>query len=647
MKPKQLSFGALLALLLFQSVPLSAELRRIEVLRRDDFGAYERIIGRAFFAVDPALAANRGITDVVYAPRNANGQVEFSGDLLYFRPKGPAKTRGAVFLEIVNRGRDQALGLMSAAVQRDLAPENWDLGDRFLLEQGFSVAFLGWQFNVRPSQGLTFQAPGAPVEGIVRESHIEQRENGGDIAFALSYCAADPKEKDAKLTFRSRIDDTARVLARERWRFEAGGCVVQLQGGAEPGIYDAIYHARNSPVAGLGLAAIRDFASYLKYGPKDAALREDPALVQRVIGFGYSQSGRFLREFVRDGFNSDEKGRAAFDGLMISSAGAGGGSFNHRFAMPGEAGNSVLSILRPVDLPPFDDEGLLAGAVKAHVVPKIFYTFSSTEYWARAGSLTHTTREGNKDVSLAATSRLYFIPGTPHASGPLLSIPEARAAGFQYRLNFAQQRWVLRALLLDLDDWVRAGAEPPASRYPTVSKGELLSRMFVRFPKIPSFPFADYMPSVWAMDYGSTYERTRIITKEPPGLEKKLVVLVPQVDVDGNDVSGIRIPEVAVPIGTYTGWNIQLPQLRNLDYLAGLVGSFEPFARTREEREKSGDPRLSIAERYSSRQEYLDRVQRAVRDLVAERFMLAGDAGAVMQRAERMWDRIVTATQGR
>ena len=157
-------------------------------------------------------------------------------------------------------------------------------------------------------------------------------------------------------------------------------------------------------MAGLGLAAIRDFASYLKYGPKSGTLREDPALVERVIGFGYSQSGRFLREFVRDGFNADEKGRATFDGLMISSAGAGGGSFNHRFAMPGQAGNSVLSILRPVDLPPFEDAGLLSNAVKAHVVPKIFYTSSSTEYWARAGSLTHTTEDGKKDVGAGAVT---------------------------------------------------------------------------------------------------------------------------------------------------------------------------------------------------------------------------------------------------
>jgi hypothetical protein len=614
-------------LLYLISIPLHAELRRIDVRRRDDFGKYERIIGRAFFSVDPKLLANRNIADIAFAPKNAEGQVEFSGDLLYFLPKAPIKARGTVFLEIINRGRDQGLALMSGAIQRSLAPENWNLGDGFLIEQGFSVAYLGWEFDVPPSNGLTFQPPDAPVEGIVRESHIQDRETQEEIVFPLLYCPADPHDEAAKLTHRSRIDQPATTLPRERWKFDERGCALELNGGS-PGIYDAIYRAKNSPVAGLGLAAIRDFASYLKYGPRYGVLREDPAMLQRVIGFGYSQSARFLRQFLRDDFNSDEKGRNVFDGLMISSAGAGMGSFNHRFAMPDEAGNSVLSILRPVDVPPFDDRQLLANAIKAHTVPKIFYTLSSTEYWARAASLIH-------QEPLSPTSRVYFIAGTPHAAGP-----NARTPGFQNRLNFAQQRWSLRALLLDLDDWVRAAGEPPASRYPTIEKGELVPRTSVRFPKVPSLDFPDYMPSFWKMDFGRDFGRTRVITNEPPALGGKLTVLVPQVDADGNDLSGIRIPEVAVPLGTYTGWNIHLPQLRDLEYLAGLVGSFEPFAKTREEREKSGDPRLSIADRYSGKQDYLDRVQKSARDLVSQRFLLPADVDAVLKRASAMWDAI-------
>jgi hypothetical protein len=227
-----------------------------------------------------------------------------------------------VFLEVVNRGRDQSLGLMSGAVQRDLRPESWDLGDRFLLEQGFTVAFLGWQFDVQPSDGLTFQTPIAPVEGIVRESYIES-DRSRSVDFALGYCAFAPSRNDATMTFRTRMDETPRTLPRDTWQFAADGCSVHLGTGVGIGLYEVIYQAKGSPVAGLGLAAIRDFASYLRHGKAGAPLRENPAALRRIIGYGYSQSARFLRELVRDGFNADERGRAVFDGLMISSAGAG------------------------------------------------------------------------------------------------------------------------------------------------------------------------------------------------------------------------------------------------------------------------------------------------------------------------------------
>jgi Alpha/beta hydrolase domain len=327
---------------------------------------------------------------------------------------------------------------------------------------------------------------------------------------------------------------------------------------------------------------------------------------------------------------------------MISSAGAGGGSFNHRFAMPGVAGNSVLSVLRPVDLPPFSDDGLLASARAAAVAPKIFYTFSSTEYWARAGSLTHTSDDGRRDVPLAPASRLYFLAGTPHSSGAL-PVAGMRGQAFQHFTNFAQQRWVSRALLLDLDDWVRNGREPPRSEYPKIANGGLVTLQDVRFPRAPSFPFTTYMPRVWRMDYGPGYATTRVITNEPPLLGAPYPVLVPQVDADGNDMSGIRLPEVAVPLGTYTGWNVTVPQLAGLGYLAGLIGGFEPFPLTREQREKGGDARLSIAERYSSRQEYLDGVKRAAEELVRQRFMRADDVAAVVRRAEAIWNAVVTA----
>jgi hypothetical protein len=630
---------AVCGLLLLLAQAAAAEVVRIDVRRRDDAGTHERVIGRVHFAIDPRLPANRAIADIDLVPKNADGKIEFSSDLLFFRPKRADRARGSVFLEIVNRGRDQSLAIMSGAQQHDLSPESWDMGDRFLLEQGFAVAFLGWQFDVEPSQGLTFHVPIAPVEGLVRETHIETS-GGRRIDLALEYCAFGARQPDAALTFRERMDAVPRLMPHDTWQFAADGCSVRLTTSAGAGLYEAVYRTKGSPLAGLGLAAIRDFASYLRYGAAGATLRETPSALQRIIGYGYSQSGRFLREFVRDGFNADERGRAAFDGLMISSAGAGGGSFNHRFAMPGVAGNSVLSVLRPVDLPPFTDDGLLAQARAAKVTPKIFYTFSSTEYWARAGSLTHTTDDGRRDAPLAATSRLYFLPGTPHSSGQL-SVARTRNSPYQHIANFAQQRWAVRALILDLDAWVRQRTEPPRSLYPVIANGELVPLTEVRFPAAPSFPFATYMPQVWRMDYGPRYSASRVITNEPPELGAAYRVLVPQVDADGNDLSGIRLPEVAVPLGTYTGWNFTVPALSNLGYLAGLVGGFEPFPLTKEQREKSGDTRLSIAERYASRQNYLDRVRRSAEELVRQRFMRREDVPAVVLRAGETWRAIV------
>jgi hypothetical protein len=629
-------------LLLLIANAAAAEVVRIDVTRRDDAGTHERIIARVHFAIDPTNAANRRIADVDAAPRNAVGRVEFASDLLMFIPKQGSRTRGTVFLEVPNRGRDQSLALLSGAQQQDLAPEAWVLGDRFLLEQGFTVAFLGWQFDVNARQGLTFAAPVAQVGGLVRESHVEPGRGRRSIRFPLTYCAAPGSQDAAVLTFRTRIEDPPQRLPRDAWTFTSDGCSVQLAQGVDLGLYEVVYTAAGSPVAGLGLAAVRDFASYLRHAPAGTALRERPAAMQRIIGYGYSQSARFLREFVRDGFNVDERGRAVFDGLMISSAGAGGGSFNHRFAMPGHAGNSVLSVLRPVDLPPFTDDGLLANARAAGVTPKIVYTFSSTEYWARAGSLTHTTADGTADAPLAATSRLYFLGGTPHSSGALpLAAAFRSGRSFQHYTNFAEQRWVSRALLINLVEWVRDGTEPPPSRYPSMARKELVAFEDVRLPAMGSFRAPTYMPQVWRMDYGLDYPRTRIITEEPPRLGTTFRVLVPQVNADGNDLGGIAVPEIAVPLGTYTGWNVEFPDLKGLGYLAGLIGSFQPFAVTQRERQASGDTRRSIEERYASRGDYLDQVRRTAQGLVRERLMLADDVPAVLRRADDIWSAVV------
>jgi hypothetical protein len=616
----------------------NAEVQRIEIQTRTDEGAFERIVARVFFAVDPKLPANQAVADIALASVNAQGKVEFSSDLLLLRPKNPAKSRKSVFLEVVNRGGPQSLGLLSGARGRS-NPQQWDMGDHFLLEQGFTFALLGWQFDVTKGQGLTFQAPTAHVQGTVRETYIDTDPADHPVGFRVNYCAANPNDASARLVFHTKIDAPAKTVPHEQWHFSQDGCAVIRDKGMGPGLYEVIYQAKDPAIAGLGLAAFRDFASYLKYGGAAKELRENPGTLEKVIAYGYSQSGRFLRQFLNDGFNSDEKGRMAFDGIVVASAGAGGGSFNHRFAIPGNAGNSVLSILRPVDMPPFQDDGLLQKEAQSHTVPKIFYTFTSTEYWARAGALIHTSADAKRDIALDKSSRLYFIPGTEHSTGPF---PPARrtAAGQQYEnyMNFGEQKWVDRALVLAMDAWVHGAKEPPTSRYPTITKSELVKQEAVKFPKVPGFTFPEYMPQVWKMDFGPDFESKRVITQEPPMLGAAFEVLVPQVDATGNDMGGVRIPEVVAPLGTHMGWNVTVPQLKDLHYLSGLLGSFIPLSTTREERMKNGDSRLSVAERYKSREDYLGQIRKAANDLVRGRLMLASDIPHVEERAAATWD---------
>jgi hypothetical protein len=630
-------------------------------------GAYEKVRGRAYFAVDPSHPANQRIADITLAPRNTQGQVEFSGDFIVLRPLDPSKARATVVVEIPNRGGTQMQGFFfrvapgSRFALPDPSPAGLDLA--FPFDEGFTVAWLGWQFDV-PPPGMALQVPHAPVNSVVRAVHIRGAADQDTTSFSLArpgfYCADDPVQADAVLTVQAHYDETPQRLPRAQWSFarhEQGvatsdACRVTVPQGFEPGkIYQVIYRGVHPPLAGLGLAAIRDFGSYLKYGGVASVLRDHPETLQHVIGYGYSQSARLLRTLVYQGFNADERGRQAFDGLFVASAGAGRGSFNHRYAMPGQAGNSVLSMLRPVDLFPFTDEmegdetthshdALLALAQQSQTVPKIFYTYSSTEYWARVGSLATTTVDGSQDVSLGASSRLYFLAGTPHAPGafPPTHARAPSSQPYEYLMNYGSPVWAFHALLLNLDEWVTKGTPPPASVYPTLAQSELVSRHAVHFPPIPGIEYPPYMPRNWRMDYGPDFATKGIIAQDPPALGAPYPILVPQVDAQGNESGGIRLPHVAVPLGTFTGWNYTRPRLANLEYLAGLVGSFIPFARTRTDREASSDPRPAIAELYSTKEVYLDRVRNAVEALAAQRFVRREDMDTILEESARHWD---------
>jgi hypothetical protein len=599
-------------------------------------GPYERIVGKAYFAVDPNLPANKIIADIAKAPRNDNGLVEFSADFDCLKPRDPKNGNHALLFEVSNRGGKGMLGVF---------------GEDFLLEQGYTLVWLGWEFDVPPGPGLLrLYAPVAKgITGLVRAEitpdHRDTRRSLGDRG-QLAYPVLNAVDPGLALTVRDHPDSPRRTVARETWHIE-GGTHIVMPAGFEPGkIYELVYTSKDPPIVGLGPAAVRDVISFFNYGiADDTILGDQHDYIKRAYGFGVSQSGRFLRTFLYYGFNRDEQGRRVFDGMMAHVAGAGRGSFNHRFAQPSRDGHPFLNTFYPTDIFPFTDlaetdaetgitDGLLTHAAAPLAVPKIFYTNTSYEYYGRSASLIHTTLDGAKDAPLAPNTRIYFLAGCQH--GPS-QFPPARGEA-QNLANPNNYRWTLRALLVALDQWVQAGEEPPPSSYPKIADGTLAPLGAVAFPKLPGVQFPTRIQRAWHVDYGEEFRSAGIVTIEPPKVGSAFPMLLPQVDADGNDKAGIRMPATAVPLATYTGWNLRSAGIGAPDELYSMTGSFIPFARTKAERVKAGDPRLSVEERYASKQAYLDRVQAAAGDLVKGRYLLEADVPQVVARASAEWD---------
>jgi hypothetical protein len=621
------------------------ESQRSPVLNGKPFGTagpYERIVGRAWFAIDPKLSANRIVTDIDQAPRNAQGLVEFSSDVYILRPRNPRAGNHTVLLEISNRGGKGMLGIFDrAGASADPISER-DFGDLYLLEQGYTLAWLGWQFDVPDQPGLMrlYTPSAAGVKGLVRaEIIVDRKETSQSVADRnhRPYRVLHPDDPNLQLTVRDRVTGPRQVVPRAEWHIEDSTRVV-LKSGFEPGrIYELVFTSQDPPIAGLGLAAIRDFISSLKYA--------GDGNVRRAIGFGVSQSGRLLRTYIYYGFNRDEKDRKVFDGVMAHVAGSGRGSFNIRFAQPSRDGHPFLNTLYPTDIFPFTDlpetdpatgmtDGLTAHATPPADTPKIFYTNSSYEYYGRDASLIHTTIDGKGDSPLPPTTRIYFFAGGQHGPSPF---PPPRIEA-QNLPNPNPYTWSLRALLAAMNAWVKDGKEPPASVYPRVSADQAVPLGAVQFPKIPGVNFPTRIQTAYRADYGPEFRTEGIVTIEPPKLGVPFPSLVPQVDRDGNDVGGVRMPEVQVPLATYTGWNLRARGIGAPDELFSMRGSWIPFPRTRAEREKSGDPRLSIEERYAGKEAYLAKVRAAAEALAAAGFLLPGDVPPLVERSAAEWD---------
>jgi len=400
---------------------------------------------------------------------------------------------------------------------------------------------------------------------------------------------------------------------------------------------------------GLGFLAMRDGAAWLRFAP---AAEGNPCagVLDRAYAFGVSQSGRFLRTYLYYGFNRDERDRKVFDGVVAHVAGAGRGSFNHRFAQPSRDGHPYLNFFYPTDIFPFTDlperdpqsgvtDGLLTHAGSPDLLPKVFYTNSEYEYWGRAASLIHTTIDGAADAPLMDNVRIYLLTAGQH--GPA-AFPPTQTIG-QQRNNPLDYRWAMKALLLSMDGWAANGTAPPPSRYPRISDGTLVPPDKLRFPKLAGVTTTTAVHKAYRADYGPRFATEGVVTVEPPRIGAAFPILVPQVDADGNGLAGIRMPELAAPLATYTGWNLFNDRSGPTSVLSSMQGSYMPLPRSSVERKRTNDPRPAIDERYRDKEQYLAQVNKAARDLIKERFLLEEDLAVVLRNAGRHWD-LVTST---
>jgi hypothetical protein len=657
-----------LVVLFLTVLPLNARVLRVQIATRTDVlngktfgdaGAYERITGRVYFSLPVANPHNQRIVDLGNAVNLKNGEVEFSSDFIAIRPKDVGKGNGSLLLEVPNRGNSRIVALVDGG---DWDVKN-DTGDAWLLRNGYTFVSVGWQWDAQDAGALRFFAPtaqenGKTIYGLLRGDlmpakvlpeiplgHLLEGHIGG-----VEYPVALPDDPRNVLTVRDSRDAPRTLIPRSEWQFahtvdgklSPNDRYIHLNGGFQPGrIYEYVYVVANPVVAGGGFAAIRDFASYAKHDQDSIT----PA--QRVYGEGISQNGRFLRDFLYEGFNADEEGRIALDGVLAHVAGAGRGSFNYRFAQPSRDAQPTSSVFFPTDIFPFTDQaekdsvtqmkgGLLEQATADKAVPKIFLSNTSYEYWGRVAALIHISADGKRDASLSDNVRIYHFTGLQHFPGPF---PPQRGAGDllgQEPESPLPIRYFWRAMITNMDGWVRSGTLPPPSSYPRIADGTLVPLSKYAFPTLPGVNRPHEANQAYRLDFGPNW-RQGILSVQPPKVGPAFPVLVPQVDSDGNERDGVRLPEISVPLATYTGWNLRDPSIGAPDERVAFEVSYLPFPKTAAEREKTGDPRQSIAERYADGEDYLARYGKALDDLVKERWILAEDRAALLRRGEREW----------
>lgn len=628
-------------------------------------GIYERIDGVLHVAADPENGANAAIVDLGRAERDVGGRVRFLADFCLLQPAEPARANRRLLFDVVNRGRKTVIGGFNRAPRELVASERIDPGDGWLMRNGWTVAFCGWQWDVvRGGALMGLEAPqalegGRPIAGQVLVT-FQPAQAMADHLLAdrihRPYPAADPDDAGAALSVRDWPDGPATVIPRERWRFardDDGRAVpdatrVRLEGGFEPGrVYEVDYRTSSSPVVGTGLLAVRDCVSFLRFG---AAAEGNPCAGRIAYAYasGASQSGRFLRTFLYHALNLDEQGRQVFDGLLPHIAGARRGQFNHRYAQPSMQYGHGFG-----HLPPFawneqadpltgETDGLLRRQRALGGVPRIVEMNSSAEYWRGDASLLHTDMGGTNDVEPPEEVRLYHIAGSQHVVGapPLTNVSAIDGSRGAHAFNVVDYSPLRRATLVNLDRWVSAGIEPPPSRFPRLADGTAARAADVvaavgAFPGAAQ-PAAERLRTIRRVDLGP--RAAEGVGSFPATAGEPFQTYVAALDADGNERAGLRPPDVEVPVATYTGWNPRHAESGGSGQIMDMLGSTLPFAATASKRQASGDPRPAIGERYRDREDYEARVRAAAQRLADERYILPEDVDLAVRLAVRRYD---------
>lgn len=630
-----------------------ARITRIEISRVEsptfegrsfgDVGPYEKLLGRVEGEIDPVAPESSVIADIDLAPRNARGMVEYSADLIILRPVDRSRGNRKVFFEVNNRGNLLSLGRMNDAVSMVSDPTSAaDAGNGFIMRQGYTFVSSGWDATASSADNrLTITLPvathadGSPIVGPALEEFVI--DNDTTTEARLSYPAASLDTSKASLTVRGRYGDAPTAVGANNWEYVDERTIRLQPAGTtfkQGTLYELVYPATEPKVAGLGFAALRDVAVFVRHATADEHGTANPLAgdIRYVYSFAVSQSARFMRDFVHLGFNQDGDGRRVFDGVLNWIGGASGGYFNYRFAQPHRTHRQHIARWFPERQFPFANnvlpdpvtgrtDGRLRRCLASETCPKIFEANSSNEYWVKATSLLHTDTKG-EDLPDPSNARFYLFSSFPHSGG-------SRQQGLglcQQPRNTVVAGPGLRALMVSLDEWVSSGKPPPSSRVPRRTDGTLvaaLPREALGFPRIPGVHYDGLMTTGDLLDFGPEADRG-ILTVLPPGVTSPYPAFVPKTDADGNDIAGIRFPEIEVPIATYTGWAVRAADHAGND-LCDAAGQRIPFQWTKATRVAQGDPRLSIEERYDGHDSYVAAVTGAARALQRDRLLLEED----------------------